>query len=108
MDARFSRPMEAWSRCSPAEQVTTDSCEISSQRVDKILFYSRVYDVIAYNQSVSPDPVSIVFSKRSPVTIFSHIFFTFPQINCPISLIGLKIWWNLGMGLFNNLKLVIT
>ena len=32
--------MEAWSRCSPAEQVTTDSCGISSQRVDKILFYS--------------------------------------------------------------------
>ena len=40
VDARFSRPMEAWSRCSPAEQVTKDSCGISSQRVDKILFYS--------------------------------------------------------------------
>ena len=38
MDTRFSRPMEAWSRCSPAEQVTTDSCGISSQRADKILF----------------------------------------------------------------------
>ena len=37
MDARFSRPMEAWSGCSPAEQVTTDSCVISSPRVDKIL-----------------------------------------------------------------------
>ena len=43
MDARFSRPMEAWSRCSPAEQVTTDSCGISSQRVDKILFYSILF-----------------------------------------------------------------
>ena len=42
MDARFSRPMEAWSRCSPAEQVTTDSYEISSQRVDKIRFYYSI------------------------------------------------------------------
>ena len=41
MDARFSRPVEAWSRCSPAEQVTTDSCGISSQRVNKILFYKQ-------------------------------------------------------------------
>ena len=45
MDARFSRPMEAWSRCSPAEQVTTDSYVISSQWVDKILFYSILVPV---------------------------------------------------------------
>ena len=54
MDARFSRPMEAWSRCSPAEQVTTDSCDISSQRVDKILFYSildRRFELWAYNST---------------------------------------------------------
>ena len=47
MDARFSRPMEAWSRCSPAEKVTTDSCGISSQWVDKILFYSDLHGQFA-------------------------------------------------------------
>ena len=41
--------MEAWSRCSPAEQVTTDSCGISLQRVDKILFYSILPVISAFN-----------------------------------------------------------
>ena len=46
--------MEAWSRCSPAEQVTTDSCGISSQRVDKILFYSIL----------QPKPLALVVKWR--------------------------------------------
>ena len=37
--ARFSRPMEAWSRCSPAEQVTTDSCGLA--RSGSIRLYHR-------------------------------------------------------------------
>ena len=74
--------MEAWSRCSPAEQVTTDSCDISSQRVDKILFYSILDIKIRRWEGVrewgnrwmlaSPGPwrlgVAVPLRSRSPQT----------------------------------------
>ena len=46
--------MEAWSRCSPKEQVTTDSCGISSQRVDNILFYSTLAKISVLRQAPVP------------------------------------------------------
>ena len=48
MDARFSRPMEAWSRCSPAEQVTTDSYASAISSGSREVAESLVLQVVEF------------------------------------------------------------